>query len=74
MIAKAGEPVTDVKGYIICYVKHDIGRYSVVTADDFHNFTEGNTPWVAHERLDPRCTRQGPNGGLQICINGEWRP
>lgn len=73
--AKAGEPVTDEDGNVICYVKHDLELHEPISADSFHNFTEGNRPWVAHEPVDRRCVRPLPwPGGMQIRINGEWRP
>lgn len=74
MIAKAGDAVTDEEGNIICRVKNDLRLHQMVSAHDFHEFTEGNTPWVPGHVFDRRCVRPNAIGGLQICINGEWRP
>lgn len=75
IVASAGEKVTDVAGNVICTVKNDIHRHSVLKASDFHNFTDGNLPWQPNMPVDRRCVRSnGATGGMQICINGEWRP
>ena len=77
VFAKAGEAVTTPDRKVICYVKNDLRRYEFAKAEDFHDFADGETPWRHGEPYDLRCTRSDPDkpfGGLQICINGEWRP
>lgn len=74
MIAKAGEAVTDEEGNVICRVKNDLHLHQVVSVSDFHEFAEGETPWEQGQVYDRRCLRPNAIGGLQICINGEWRP
>lgn len=79
MIANAGEHVTDEAGNYICRVKNDLHYGMTIRPSDFHEFAEGETPWVPGQVYDKRCIRL--NGepfmrqrNAQICINGEWRP
>lgn len=72
--AKAGDAVTDEAGNVICYVKNDLHRHRHLRSDDFERFTEGNEPWKPNQPVDKRVVRAKADGGLQICINGEWRP
>ena len=75
VFAQPGEPVTDVHGNVICYVKNPLMKHTIISASDFHNFTNGNAPWKLHQRIDQRCVRTNPDSnGMQICINREWRP
>ncbi len=78
LIAKPGERVMDAQtGAVICRVKNPIRFHERVSVSDFHEFEPGDHPWQIYERVDPRCTRQGtfPWGdGLQMFIEGEWRP
>lgn len=73
LIASVGEPVTTEDGKVICYVKNSLFRNASMMAGDFHNFAEGERPWVGGEQVDQRCVRQDGNR-MQICIKGEWRP
>lgn len=74
VIAKSGEPVTDVDGRVICYVKNDLHRSRPCNPNDFHRFAEGEKPWAKYEPFDARCFKGGPEGrGVVIRINGEWR-
>lgn len=74
LIAQAGEAVTTDDGTVICRVKNDLYYHRVLHPSDFHEFAEGETPWVLGERYDRRCIRQKPDLSMQMCINGEWRP
>lgn len=74
--AKAGERVQNAEtGETICVLKNDLLRHAVVSAHDFHEFAIGEEPWTPGQVLDARCVRLKPEGhGLQIFIEGEWRP
>jgi len=76
VFARAGEPVTTQDGRVICYLKNDLRRHQAVSAGDFERFATGEDAWRAGEPIDYRCVRANPDrpNGLQICINGEWRP
>lgn len=74
VFAKAGEPVTTPDGKVICYVKNDLRRRYPIMSGDFHEFQGNNEPWRPGMPTDPRCVRETRIGGMQICINGEWRP
>ncbi len=75
VFAKAGEAVTTPGVKIICRVKNDIQRHTVLKSSDFHEFADGETPWHPNQVIDTRCFRQRPDGrGPEICIEGEWRP
>lgn len=77
IFARAGEAVTTEDGKVICYLKNDLHRHLMVSAGDFERFEEGEPVWRPGMPLDERCTRTKPDrmgAGLQICINGEWRP
>lgn len=75
LIAKAGEKVTTGDGEPVCSVKNDIHTHSLMRASDFHEFAEGEMPWVNGQTYDRRCIRATVDGySWQICIDGEWRP
>lgn len=74
VFAKAGELVTTEDGKVICRVKNDLKKQSPISALDFDNFADDEIPWEPNTRMDTRCIRVSPNGGLQICIDKEWRP
>ncbi len=74
VFAHTGEQVTTADGKPICKVKNALKKASIISAADFHEFEEGETPWKENDPVDDRCIRPSVRGGLEICINGEWRP
>lgn len=74
IVASAGERVQGAEtGNTICELARDIRIYDQIQITDFHNFAEGEMPWLQGDPLDPRCTRATDNG-WQIFVEGEWRP
>lgn len=68
VFAKAGEPVTDEDGNVICYLAKDLVRYQPVRLDSFTGWVE--TAPKEGDLIDRRFFKSEG----KICINGEWRP
>lgn len=75
LISKAGERITDEDGNTVCYVAQDISRTSAFETRHFKGW-EVEKPMVGDLIQNTPGFRVRPDsrGGIQMCIEGEWRP